>query len=111
FAGGGKKRSAVWGAAKRVADAAGWINDPAAAAWNAGVRVRGELVEVTLEPWGLADPRFAYRKRTVKAASHPTIAAALARIAGALGLRVARSTKIEMGCLGTEIQVLEKPAS
>ena len=35
-----------------------------------------------LVPRGLADPRFAYRKRDVPAASHPTVSAALVRAAG-----------------------------
>ena len=39
------------------------------------------LVRVELVP-GLVDPRFAYRTGDVAAASHPTLAAALARVAG-----------------------------
>jgi tRNA G10 N-methylase Trm11 len=39
-------------------------------------------VEVALVPRGMRDPRFAYRVADVPAASHPTIAAALARVAG-----------------------------
>src|SRR4029079_2020829 len=35
-----------------------------------------------LWPSALRDPRFAYRKRTLPASSHPTISAALARVAG-----------------------------
>jgi len=39
-------------------------------------------IDVALLPRGLDDPRFAWRRRDVPAASHPTIAAALARVAG-----------------------------
>src|SRR5262249_54450255 len=38
---------------------------------------------VELWPRGLPDPRFAYRVAHVPASSHPTLAAALARVAGA----------------------------
>jgi 23S rRNA G2445 N2-methylase RlmL len=37
---------------------------------------------VELVPRGVADPRFTYRKQKPPAGSHPTLAAALARIAG-----------------------------
>src|SRR5205823_12588543 len=37
---------------------------------------------VELWPRGILDPRFAYRKHTLAASSHPTIAAALARAGG-----------------------------
>ena len=40
-------------------------------------------VAVELWPRGLADTRFAYRRAHVPASSHPTLAAALARVAGA----------------------------
>jgi 23S rRNA G2445 N2-methylase RlmL len=40
-------------------------------------------VDVALVPRALADPRFAWRKADVPAASHPTIAAALAHLGGA----------------------------
>jgi 23S rRNA G2445 N2-methylase RlmL len=40
-------------------------------------------IDVELWPRGLEDPRFAYRQAHVPASSHPTLAAALARVAGA----------------------------
>jgi tRNA G10 N-methylase Trm11 len=40
-----------------------------------------EEPHLVLVPLGYDDPRFAYRKRDVRAASHPTLAAALARAA------------------------------
>lgn len=57
------------------------INDPTATLWEAIVRERPLSVE--LWPRGLADPRFAYRVAHVPASSHPTLAAALALVAGA----------------------------
>jgi 23S rRNA G2445 N2-methylase RlmL len=57
------------------------MNDPTASLWEAVVdETKG--VRVELWPRGLADPRFAYRVEQVPASSHPTLAAALARIAG-----------------------------
>jgi len=47
------------------------------------VVVRNDELEIW--PRGLADPRFAYRVADVPASSHPTIAAALARVAGLRG--------------------------
>lgn len=54
------------------------LNDTERAPWTVRARSdgRGELL---LLPRIDRDPRFAYRQRDVRAASHPTIAAALAR--------------------------------
>jgi tRNA G10 N-methylase Trm11 len=51
--------------------------------WELLVAHNGRRVDVTLAPRGLRDPRFSWRGADVPAASHPTIAAALARVAGA----------------------------
>jgi len=59
------------------------VNDPREAPWEAVVHEREDRVNVELWPSGLVDPRFAYRVQTVPASSHPTIAAALARVGGA----------------------------
>jgi predicted RNA methylase len=64
------------------------VNDPTASLWEAIVREsdpdqRHSSVSVELWPRGLPDPRFAYRRAHVPASSHPTLAAALARVAGA----------------------------
>jgi precorrin-6B methylase 2 len=57
------------------------VNDPIESPWEVQVRhARGRLL-VELWPKGLEDPRFAYRVRTAPASSHPTVAAALARLA------------------------------
>ena len=59
------------------------VNDPTATLWEVIVRERGKHFSVELWPRGLPDPRFAYRVAHVPASSHPTIAAALVRVAGA----------------------------
>jgi 23S rRNA G2445 N2-methylase RlmL len=58
------------------------VNDPTASLWEAVV-VEKPRVSVEIWPRGLADPRFVYRRAYVPASSHPTLAAALARVGGA----------------------------
>jgi 23S rRNA G2445 N2-methylase RlmL len=58
------------------------MNDPTESLWELIVREAGGLT-VELWPRGLPDPRFAYRQAHVPASSHPTLAAALARVGGA----------------------------
>lgn len=83
WASGGHRRALVWATAESVARACpSLVNDPTASTWEAVVETDGE-VRIELVPKRLADPRFAYRSGDVPASSHPTIAAALARIAGA----------------------------
>ena len=78
--GGGKQRSLIWRVAKLVAEAAPeLVNDPTATTWE--ISVADGVLE--LRPRRMADPRFAYRVADVPAASHPTVAAALAFAAGA----------------------------
>jgi 23S rRNA G2445 N2-methylase RlmL len=82
FRGGGKRRSAVWRVAAEIAaKVPELINDPTDSPWEAQVFEAPGLVRVELSP-AIDDPRFTYRKGDVPAASHPTIAAALVRIAG-----------------------------
>lgn len=82
WAGGGKRRASTWRAAEEVARRApALVNDPTESTWEAVVREVGDQLEVELVP-RVDDPRFVYRKRDVPAASHPTIAAALVRVAG-----------------------------
>ncbi len=59
------------------------VNDSRAASWELVVVRRPEERYLVLVPLAFEDPRFSYRMRDVRAASHPTIAAALARTAGA----------------------------
>jgi len=64
------------------------VNDPRDAPWEASVVVEPEargnsvVVRIVLRPRGLDDPRFSWRRGSVPASSHPTIAAALAQVAG-----------------------------
>jgi hypothetical protein len=78
----GHKRAVVWRVARDVAAAApALINDPVATTWD--VVVDDEARHLALAPRRLDDPRFDYRVADVPAASHPTVAAALAWLAGA----------------------------
>ncbi len=82
---GSHKRALVWQVADLVASRAPeLLNDPRESTWEAVVRQTREgaveRVRVVLVPRALADERFAYRVAEVPAASHPTIAAALARL-------------------------------
>ena len=81
---GGHKRAASWQTARAIARRApAVVNDPTASLWELRLaRGRGSSRSPSLpEPWII--PRFSWRRRDVPAASHPTIAAALARAAGA----------------------------
>ncbi|NUO51165.1 MAG: hypothetical protein HOV80_20090 [Polyangiaceae bacterium] len=78
---GGKRRGLTAAITRRVADLTdGAIaDDPRAASWD--VLVAADASSIELAPrW--VDERFAYRSADVPAASHPTIAAALALAAG-----------------------------
>ncbi|MCB9559953.1 MAG: methyltransferase [Kofleriaceae bacterium] len=80
--GAGHRRAVVWRAAQAVRAAAPeLINDPKATTWDVVVDAARTTVE--LRPHKLDDPRFAWRVADVPASSHPTVAAALARLAGA----------------------------
>ena len=84
WAEGGHRRALVWRCAQAIAAVCPTlVNDPTESTWEVLVEERGAAVGVTLSPLRLDDPRFAYRVGDVPAASHPTIAAALARVAGA----------------------------
>jgi precorrin-6B methylase 2 len=76
----GHKRAIVWRVARDVTAAAPeLVNDPAATTWD--LLVDDEAWTLELVPRRLADPRFAWRVAEVPAASHPTVAAALAWVA------------------------------
>ena len=75
----GHKRAIVWRVARDVTAAVPeLVNDPTATTWD--VLVDDEARTLALVPRRLDDPRFAYRVADVPAASHPTVAAALARL-------------------------------
>lgn len=76
----GHRRALVWRVARDVAAAAPeLVNDPAATTWDVLVDDRA----LELVPRRADDPRFAWRVAEVPAASQPTVAAALAWLAGA----------------------------
>jgi 23S rRNA G2445 N2-methylase RlmL len=58
------------------------LNDPRQALWEVSIRETAQGVRVELSPRLRPDPRFAYRRGDVPAASHPPLAAAMARLAG-----------------------------
>jgi 23S rRNA G2445 N2-methylase RlmL len=83
----GRRRGTTFDVAARVRRARPeLVNDSTAAVWeavvNAGEGEMGNVVRLELWPRGLVDERFSYRRATLPASSHPTTAAALARIAG-----------------------------
>lgn len=80
--GAGHRRADTWRVAQGL-HAAGSIllNDPVQAPWTISIRQAPEP-ELVLTPSGAPELRFDYRVRDVPAASHPTIAATLARIGG-----------------------------
>lgn len=82
FAEGGHQREKVWRIAAAVAERIPWFhNDPQQSIWEVVIDTQRGRLE--LGPRRFDDPRFAYRADDVRAASHPTLAAALARVAGA----------------------------
>ena len=85
FASAGPARARVFETAHELSQALPeLVNDPRDASWTFVVVDDVAEPHLVLVPRGFADPRFDYRCRDVPAASHPTIAAALARAAGAL---------------------------
>lgn len=76
----GHQRAVVWNVAKEVTRIApDLINDPTATTWEIEADPDERMIE--LVPRRFEDPRFAYRDADVPAASHPTVAAALAWVA------------------------------
>ncbi|MGH8046222.1 MAG: hypothetical protein ACREKL_03165, partial [Chthoniobacterales bacterium] len=58
------------------------LNDSRDAPWQIDIHHAGRRISVELTPRLRPDPRFAYRRRDVPAASHPPLAACMARLAG-----------------------------
>jgi 23S rRNA G2445 N2-methylase RlmL len=84
WAEGGHKRAITWEVARAIGSRAPHlVNDPTASAWELIVETDRRFVNVAIAPRSLEDPRFTWRRAEVPAASHPTIAAALAWVAGA----------------------------
>jgi len=81
WAHGGHRRALAWRCAELVANATReLINDPTQSTWEVRVDDSDGHVRLELVPRAFADARFAYRVATVPASSHPTLAAALARM-------------------------------
>jgi predicted RNA methylase len=81
FSEGGHQRDRVWKIAAAITQRLAWFhNDPHESTWEVVVDAERGVLE--LRPRRFTDPRFAYRAKDVRAASHPTLAAALARVAG-----------------------------
>lgn len=79
---GGHQRSLVWKVAETIAASTrDLVNDPKESTWEARCDLAGKRLRVTLFPRGFEDTRFVYRQAQVPASSHPTVAAALARLA------------------------------
>lgn len=58
------------------------LNDSRGAPWQIDILEIGRRISVELTPRLRPDPRFAYRRRDIPAASHPPLAACMARLAG-----------------------------
>ncbi len=58
------------------------LNDPQKAPWSMDLIPVGDGISVELRPKLTPDPRFIYRKDDIRAASHPPLAACMARLAG-----------------------------
>jgi hypothetical protein len=86
---GGHRRRATWALAAAAERELPWlVNDPRESPWELAIDdppASSQRADITVElrPRGLAAPRFTYRRGDVPAASHPTLAAALARVAEA----------------------------
>ena len=82
FAEGGHQRDKVWRLAAAITERISWFhNDTQESLWEVMIDTRRNTLELC--PRRFEDPRFSYRSEDVRAASHPTLAAALARVAGA----------------------------
>ena len=58
------------------------LNDPRSAPWSMDLLPTGPGISVELRPKLAPDPRFTYREDDIRAASHPPLAACMARLGG-----------------------------
>jgi 23S rRNA G2445 N2-methylase RlmL len=56
------------------------LNDPRRAPWSMDLHPAGRGISVELRPKLTPDPRFTYREADIRAASHPPLAACMARL-------------------------------
>jgi SAM-dependent methyltransferase len=90
FIGQGHRRGAVRQLAEGIfARCPEWLNDAHQALWSLDLRARDGGFDLELRPRLHPDPRFPYREADVAAASHPPLAAALARLGGPFPQEVA----------------------
>ncbi len=81
----GHQRGAVRFLANRVyAMCPDLLNDARSAPWSMDLYPTGQGISVELRPKLTPDPRFTYREDDIPAASHPPLAACMARLAGRL---------------------------
>jgi 23S rRNA G2445 N2-methylase RlmL len=58
------------------------LNDPRSAPWSMDLHPTGGGLSIELRPKLTPDPRFTYREDDIRAASHPPLAACMARLGG-----------------------------
>ncbi len=64
------------------------LNDARSAPWSMDLHPTGHGISVELRPKLTPDPRFAYRENDIPAASHPPLAACMARLAGRVSYEI-----------------------
>ena len=100
----GHQRAAVRGLAARVYELCpALLNDPRHAPWQINILETPPGCSPELTPRLRPDPRFAYRQDDVPAASHPPLAAAMARLAG----RMENETIWDPFC-GSGLELIER---
>jgi len=100
----GHQRAAVRRVASRVYELRpALLNDPRNAPWQINILETPPGCSVELTPRLRPDPRFAYRQDDVPAASHPPLAAAMARLAG----RMENETIWDPFC-GSGLELIER---
>jgi 23S rRNA G2445 N2-methylase RlmL len=65
------------------------LNDPQKAPWSIDLLPVGNGISVELRPKLTPDPRFTYREADIRAASHPPLAASMARLGGRVNHEIA----------------------
>jgi 23S rRNA G2445 N2-methylase RlmL len=79
------------------------LNDPTSAPWSIDLIPTAQGISVELRPKLTPDPRFYYRQEDIRAASHPPLAASMARLAG----RVNQETVWDPFC-GSGLELIER---